>query len=132
MSLTAAERETVITVSDADTRVHIWTAQRTAIARMRRHPGFTEVRSGTTEGSVFAEFTIEAALWNPATGAKRRGRTMTDAQRTVNAERLAIARSKVGNPSARLEESGATPAPGVMQPPAPDDPDGTTHAVENS
>lgn len=88
MSLNAAERETVITVSDADTRVHIWSAQRTAIRRMRRHPRFTEVKSGTTDGSEFAEFTIPASEWNPATGAKRATAPLTDAQRAEAADRM--------------------------------------------
>ena len=90
-SLTPAERETTVTITDADDTVRIWTAQRRYLGRLRRHPSYTEVRSGFHGGSEWAEFTIPASDWNPATGAKRKV-TMTDEQRAANAARLAAMR----------------------------------------
>ena len=80
------ERETVITTSDGDDLVRIWTAQRTVIHRLRKHQAFTEVRSGDDNGA-WAEFTIPADRWSPATGAKRRV-TLSAAQNEANTARL--------------------------------------------
>lgn len=91
-SLNAAERETIINASDADGVVRIWTAQRPFITKLRRNPSFTEVASGQHGTSPWAEFTIPAERWNPATGAKRQGRTLTEAERLAAAQRLAAAR----------------------------------------
>lgn len=90
-SLSAAERETTVTITDADDTVRIWTAQRRYLGRLRRHPSFTEVKSGTHGGTEWAEFTIPARDWNPATGAKRKV-TMTDERRAALAERMRAAR----------------------------------------
>ncbi len=92
MSMDPAERETTITTSDADGSVRIWTAQRRHIGRLRRHPKFTEVATGTHDGSEWAEFTIPAADWNPASGAKRERAPMSEEQRAQAAARLAAAR----------------------------------------
>jgi hypothetical protein len=94
VSLNAAERETTVNATDDDSLVRIWTAQRRHIGRLRRHPAFTEVASGLTEGSEWASFTIPADQWNPATGAKRKS-NLTDEQRQASAERLARARQEV-------------------------------------
>jgi len=91
VSLHASERETTIASTDADETVRIWSAQRRHIGRMRRHPAFTEVGSGFHDGSEWAEFTIPADQWNPASGAKRKS-NLTDEQRAAAAERLAKAR----------------------------------------
>ena len=91
-SLSAAERETTVTITDADDTVRIWTAQRRYLGRLRRHPSFTEVKSGTHGGTEWAEFTIPASEWNPATGAKRKV-TMTDEQRAASAARLRAVRA---------------------------------------
>ena len=91
-SLSAAERETTVTITDADDMVRIWTAQRRYLGRLRRHPSFTEVKSGTHGGTEWAEFTIPAAEWNPATGAKRKS-NMTDEQKAALAERLRAVRA---------------------------------------
>ena len=91
-SLSAAERETTVTTTDADDVVRIWTAQRRYLGRLRRHPSYTEVKSGTHGGTEWAEFTIPASEWNPATGAKRKV-TMTDEQRAASAARLRAVRA---------------------------------------
>ena len=77
---------------DADDVVRIWTAQRRYLGRLRRHPSYTEVKSGTHGGTEWAEFTIPASEWNPATGAKRKV-TMTDEQRAASAARLRAVRA---------------------------------------
>lgn len=92
MSLHASERETTVTSTDGDDTVRIWTAQRRHIGRLRRHPAYTEVASGFHDGSEWAEFTIPADRWNPATGAKRERAPLTDEQRQAAAQRLAAAR----------------------------------------
>ncbi len=91
MSLHASERETTVTTTDDDDTVRIWSAQRRHIGRMRRHPAFTEVASGLAEGSEWAEFTIPADQWSPATGAKRRS-GLSDEQKRAAAERLRAGR----------------------------------------
>ncbi len=92
-SCTPPERETVVNATDADELTRITTGQRRFITRLRKHPSFTEVRTwheGTTE---WAAFTIPADQWNPASGAKRRTRPMTEAERAAAAERLREARA---------------------------------------
>lgn len=89
--LTAAERETTVTVTDADDQVRIWTAQRRHITRLRKNPAFAEVRSGLYGTTEWAEFTIPADQWNPASGAKRRS-SLTPEQRQAAADRLRAAR----------------------------------------
>lgn len=91
-SLSSDERETVITVTDADQSVHIWTAQRRHITRMRKHDSFTETGSGYHGTTEWAEFIIPATDWNPASGAKRKRAPLTDEQRQALADRLAKAR----------------------------------------
>ena len=92
-SRTAAERETTVSVTDADTHVHIWTARRKDITRLRKHSGATEMRSGFDGTTEWAEFTIPADRWNPATGIRRQGRKLTPEQRAAAAARLAKARA---------------------------------------
>ena len=91
-SLNSYERETVINASDGDGNVTIWTAQRRYITRLRNNSSFTEVGSGAYGSTTWAEFTITAERWNPATGAKRQGRTLTDEEKILAAQRLAVAR----------------------------------------
>ena len=91
--MNASERETVVNTTDDDELVRIWTAQRRHITRLRKNPAFTEVASGHHESTEWAEFTIPARSWNPASGAKRRSRQMSDEQRIAASERLAAARA---------------------------------------
>ncbi|GIG27152.1 hypothetical protein [Cellulomonas denverensis] len=92
MSLHASERETTVSSTDDAAEVRIWSAQRRHIGRMRRHPSFTEVRSGFHDGSEWAEFTIPADQWNPASGAKRKS-GLSDEQKRAAAERLRAGRT---------------------------------------
>lgn len=91
MSLSSFERETIVTTSDGDDLVRVWTAQRTAITRISRDTRFTIVDSGEHEGTRWVSATIPADKWNPVTGAKR-NRTMTDEQKRAAADRLRAAR----------------------------------------
>lgn len=93
MSLTPPERETTVTVSDADTNVHIWTARRKDLSRLRKNSQAIEIRSGFDGSTEWAEFTIPADKWNPASGIKRRGREWTPEERQAAADRLAKARA---------------------------------------
>jgi hypothetical protein len=88
----AEERETVINATDADDMVRIWTCQARYLGRLRRHPSFTEVKSGRYGSTEWAEFTIPASEWNPASGAKRRV-TLTDEQKRAAAAHLPKRRS---------------------------------------
>lgn len=90
-SLSAAERETTVTATDADDTVRIWTCQKRYLGRLRRHPSFIEVATGFHGSTEWAEFTIAAADWNPATGAKRKV-TMTDERKAALADRMRSAR----------------------------------------
>lgn len=87
---TAPERETTVTTSDADALVHIWTAQRRYITKLRRDKAFTEVESGFHGKGEWASFTIPAGEWSPV-GVKRR-RNLTSNARNEAAARLRAAR----------------------------------------
>jgi hypothetical protein len=58
LSLTAPERETVITFSDEDDIATIHTHQRRIITKLRNNPAATEVDDPTFEGSAGAVFEI--------------------------------------------------------------------------
>lgn len=85
--LTSEERETVVTVTDSSDVVNIWTCRRKDITRLRKHDSYTQIRSGFHGSTEWAEFTIPADSWNPATGAKRK-RVLTEEQRTELADRF--------------------------------------------
>ena len=59
-NFTAPERETLIQLDDDSDLARIWTAQRPVITKLRKHPGFTEVASGSYGTSPWAEFTAPA------------------------------------------------------------------------
>lgn len=60
MSLTKAERETVISFNDEDEVAEIWTAQRPRITQLKNNPSATLVEENTHDGSAWARFTIPA------------------------------------------------------------------------
>ena len=86
-TLLAEERETTVTVTDADPNVLIWSARRKDITRLRKHPKATETGSGFIDGTEWASFTVPSDQWNPASGIKRVS-NMTDEQKAASAERL--------------------------------------------
>lgn len=90
----AAERETVVTVSDADAVVHVWTARRVDITKLRKNPKAVETGTGLVDGTTWVTFEIPADQWNPASGIKRTV-NMSPEQKAANAERLARSRPQV-------------------------------------
>lgn len=85
--ISADERETVLTMSDADDVVRVWSAQRRQISALRANPLWTEIRSGSIEGTPFAEFTAPAEGFIVAKGAKRT-RNVSDEARAARSERM--------------------------------------------
>ena len=71
MSLTASERETVITFSDADDTATIHTNQRRIINKLLNNPAATKVEDLTFEGSAGAVFEIPADLISFRSGRRR-------------------------------------------------------------
>lgn len=84
-NLTPPERETVINMSDGDTVVRIWTAQRRVMTQCRNRPEFREVRSGRDGTTEWAEFEIPGEDFR--FGVKRRI-SLTPEQRETLAERM--------------------------------------------
>ena len=91
-NLSAAERETVVTTSDDDDVVSIWTAQKRFITKMRKNPQFTEVETGFYGTSEFSVFTVPADRWSPL-GVKRLT-NLTEQQRIQASTRLQAARGQ--------------------------------------
>jgi hypothetical protein len=86
MSLTAAERETIVTMNDEDGHADIWTAQRPIITKLRKNPAATLIDEGKHDGSAWAQFRLPAALLSFRT--KRVVLEMTDEERGERASRL--------------------------------------------
>lgn len=82
----ALERETIITLSDGDDLVRIWTAQRSVITRLRRDDRFTETTNPARCAEGEAEFTIPRDRWSPVSGCKRTV-NLSEEQRAERAER---------------------------------------------
>lgn len=89
----ADERETTVTVTDADAVVRIWSARRKDITRLRKNPKVTETKSGFIDGTEWAEFTVPTGDWNPASGIKRVS-NMTAEQKAAAAARLRKAKEE--------------------------------------
>lgn len=98
MTLSNEERETIVTVTAAETEVRIYSAIPRHISRMRSNSSFTERKKWTEDGTEVVEFTIASKDWNPASGAKRK-RVLTPEQREATAVRLEEARKKARNKS---------------------------------
>ena len=62
MSLTAPERETVVTFSDADGTATVHTHQRRIITKLKNNPAATQVDGLTFDGTAGAVFEIPAEL----------------------------------------------------------------------
>jgi hypothetical protein len=62
LSLTAPERETVITFSDADDIATIHTHQRRVITKLKNNPAATEIEDLSFGGTAGAVFEIPAEL----------------------------------------------------------------------
>jgi hypothetical protein len=88
LSLTAPERETVITFSDEDDTATVHTHQRKIITKLRNNPAATEVEDLTFDGTAGAVFEIPAGLITFRSGRRK----LTPAQAQVAAANLGRAR----------------------------------------
>jgi hypothetical protein len=59
MSLIKAERETVVTMNDAEDTAEVWSAQRRVITKLHR-AGAELVEEGKIEGTAWARFRMPA------------------------------------------------------------------------
>lgn len=91
MSLTDAERETIVNMNDADGVAYVYTAQRKVITKLKNNPAAVLVEEGKHEGSAWARFTIPAGLISFRSTRIRR--EMTTEQRQAAAERLRAMRA---------------------------------------
>ncbi len=89
---TPEERETTVTVTDADAVVRVWSNRRRDVSKLRKHPLFQVENSGFDGSTEWVEGTIPSDKWNPVTGIKRKARQLTDEQRAAAGERLRRAR----------------------------------------
>jgi hypothetical protein len=103
MSLTAPERETIVSLNDEDDTAHIWTAQRPYITKLKRNAAATLLDEGEHDGSAWATFELPADLVS-FRSKKKDGRKLSVEQRAEVAVRFAKARShRRPNVVARLE-----------------------------
>jgi hypothetical protein len=79
VSLTAPERETVITFSDADDTAMIHTHQRRIITKLKNNPAATEVEDISFDGTAGAVFELPADLISFRSGRRK----MTETQRAA-------------------------------------------------
>jgi hypothetical protein len=86
VSLTAAERETIVTLNDEDEHAEIWTAQRPIITKLKKNAAATLIAEGKHDGSAWAQFQLPAAL--VSFRSKRVSLELTDEERRARAERL--------------------------------------------
>jgi hypothetical protein len=71
VSLTAPERETVITFSDADDTTTVHTHQRRIITKLRNNPAATEIEDLSHDGTAGAVFEIPAELISFRSGRRK-------------------------------------------------------------
>jgi hypothetical protein len=71
LSLTAPERETVITFNDADDTATIHTHQRRIITKLRSNPAATEIEDLSFDGTAGAVFEIPADLVSFRSGRRK-------------------------------------------------------------
>ena len=73
MSLSAPERETVITFNDEDDVARVYTAQRPWITKLRKNPSARLIEEGKHAGSAWVTFEVPKELLSVRTG-RRKGR----------------------------------------------------------
>jgi hypothetical protein len=91
MSLNALERETVVTLNDAEDFAEISTAQRPWITKLKKNSAAELVAEGKHDGSVWATFRVPKELISVRS--KRVKRELSAAQRSELAERMRAVRS---------------------------------------
>jgi hypothetical protein len=62
VSLTAPERETIVTLNDEDETAHVYSAQRPVITKLRKNPAAILLEEGTHDGSAWARFELPKGL----------------------------------------------------------------------
>lgn len=85
MSLTAAERETIITMNDEDDFAELWSAQRPIITKLKKNASATLLEEGSYGSSVWARFRLPAELISFRSMKVKR--ELTDEQRAQLRER---------------------------------------------
>lgn len=91
MSLSAAERETIISFADDEALARIYTAQRPMITKLRKNAAAVEIESGSFEGTAWARFEIPSNLISVR--AERKAAPMSPERRKVQAERMRAMRA---------------------------------------
>ena len=90
----AAERETTVTINDADELARIWSARQKDITAMRKKPEvFTEVRSTVYDGTECVSFTAPKDRFSVGRAATTK-RVLTDEQRDEMRTRGATLRER--------------------------------------
>jgi hypothetical protein len=89
-SLSAAERETIVTMNDEDETADIWTAQRPIITKLKKNPAATLTEEGKHGSTVWARFTLPADLISFRSA--KRTRELTEEERAEFAARMKAAR----------------------------------------
>jgi len=86
MSLTAVERETVVTFNDADEAAHVYTTQRPIITKLKANPAARLIEEGVFDGTAWARFELPKALISFRS--KQVVLALTEEERAERAERL--------------------------------------------
>jgi hypothetical protein len=103
VSLTAAERETIISFSDDSATAHVYTSQRRIITKLTRNPSAKLIESGEHDGSAWARFTMPSDLIS-----FRRPRNLSDSDREARRERgriLGASRVKTTTDNSETEDN---------------------------
>ena len=101
MSLTASERETVITFSDADDTATIHTHQRRIITKLKNNPSATQLEDVSFDGTPGAAF--ELPVWAISFLSKKRKGGAGNAEalrRARQARELAVVSTESGREAA--------------------------------
>jgi hypothetical protein len=93
VSLTAPERETVITFSDEDDTATIHTHQRRIITKLKNNPAANQIEDISFDGTAGAIFEMPADLIS-FRNKKRQGRELSTAERAERVRQLHRARAK--------------------------------------
>lgn len=90
-SLTAYERETIITLNDEEDTASIWTAQRPWITALKKNPSAVLIEEGKHGSSVWAKFEVPKELVAKPRS-KRRAMNLSTEERKKRADRLSAIR----------------------------------------
>lgn len=94
MSLTAAERETIIAFDDSGASASVVTYSRSVLRKLKSNPSAVVVREGVFEGTAYGHFIIPKEL--VTFRVKRRPKPMSELERSAQQARMATARAARG------------------------------------